>query len=305
MNEPNRNQFHRLTFGNSCATYFAATRPAFLTGSLLPVVTALTLVWSERGELDLSLAMLTLISIALIHSGANVLNDYFDARNGSDAINESRIFPFSGGSRFIQNGVLSETQMFRFGSTLLLLGVGLGVAMAVITGPFLLFIGILGALLAFFYSAPPCLACHGLGDITIGLCFGVLPVTGTVFIQTGKIAPNSLWLGGVIACYVCAILWVNSIPDIAADGKVGKRTWPVRLGAQVAAYGLGVWFGVGFLILIFSPLPTSTWLALLAIAPAAKATMSAIGGEMLPAIRLTLITQAAVCLLLVGGLVVA
>ena len=31
---------------------------------------------------------------------ANVLNDYHDALNGTDAANTGRVFPFSGGSRF-------------------------------------------------------------------------------------------------------------------------------------------------------------------------------------------------------------
>jgi 1,4-dihydroxy-2-naphthoate octaprenyltransferase len=34
----------------------------------------------------------------------NVVNDYYDHLNGTDAANVERIFPFTGGSRFIQNG---------------------------------------------------------------------------------------------------------------------------------------------------------------------------------------------------------
>ncbi|TNF39283.1 MAG: prenyltransferase [Gammaproteobacteria bacterium] len=305
MSEPGAKLFHGQTFVNRITIYFVATRPTFFLASLLPVIAGLAMVCGETGSLNLELAFLTLINIALIHSGANVLNDYFDSRNGSDTQNEARIFPFSGGSRFIQNGILSEEQTFRFGFTLILLGAVLGVAMTVITGPFILMIGLIGGLLAIFYSAPPCLACRGLGDITIGICFGVLPVMGTVYIQTNSIMMNSIWLGVVIACYVSAILWVNSIPDIDADRKAGKLTWPARMGANHAALGLGIWFAVGFALLLVSPLPTLTWIALLAIIPAAKAAKSAIDGQLMSAMPLTLVTHAAVCILLAVGYALA
>lgn len=56
------------------------------------------------------LAAFTLLGALLIHAGVNVLNDYYDALNGTDAINQQRIYPFTGGSRFIQNGVLGPEQ---------------------------------------------------------------------------------------------------------------------------------------------------------------------------------------------------
>lgn len=305
MSEPNVEVFHGQTIGNKVATYFAATRPPFLTASLLPVIAGLAMVWGETGSLNTVLAILTLLNIALIHSGANVLNDYFDSRSGTDDANQARIFPFTGGSRFIQNNVLTEEQTFRFGFTLTMLGAVLGVAMTVITGPFILMIGLTGGLLAIFYSAPPCLACRGLGDIVIGICFGVLPVMGTVFIQTGEVQVNSIWLGAVIACFVAAILWVNSIPDIEADKKAGKHTWPVRLGPNLAAHGLGIWFATGFLILVLSPLPAMTYIALLAILPAAKAAKAAVDGQLMPAIPMTLVTHTVVCVLLAVGYIFA
>jgi 1,4-dihydroxy-2-naphthoate octaprenyltransferase len=43
----------------------------------------------------------------LTHAAVNVINDVADHHNGTDAANTARLFPFTGGSRFIQNGVLS------------------------------------------------------------------------------------------------------------------------------------------------------------------------------------------------------
>jgi len=299
--EPSVEIFHGNTLGNKIATYIAATRPPFLTASVLPVVAGLGLVWGETGQLNIVLALLTLLNIVFIHAGANVLNDYFDSRNGTDAANTNRLFPFSGGSRFIQNGVITEEQTFRFGFVLMMLGAVLGVAMTVITGPFILIIGLSGGLLAIFYSAPPCLACRGLGDLTIALCFGVLPVVGAAYIQTAEVMHSAIWLGAIIGCFVAAILWVNSIPDIDADRKAGKMTLPVRMGKQRALHGLGIWFAAGFGILLCSPLPIGSYISLLAAIPAAMAAKASVDSQLMSAIPMTLMVHAAVCILLALG----
>jgi 1,4-dihydroxy-2-naphthoate octaprenyltransferase len=301
MSEPSIEVFHRNTVGNRAATLFAATRPAFLTASLLPVLSGIALAWGMSGQIHIGLALLTLLNIALIHSGANVLNDYFDARNGTDAANTQRIFPFSGGSRFIQNGVLTQGDTLRLGLWLMGSGALLGLAFTAVSGLFILWLGIVGGLLAIFYSAPPCLACRGLGDFVIATCFGVLPVVGTVYIQTGSLANEAIWAGAIIGCFVAAILWINSIPDIEADRQAGKMTLPVRLGTQRAPYGLIALFVMGFALVVLAPLSSGKYLALLAIAPATMAIINLLRGQMIPAIPLTLATHASVSILLMVG----
>ena len=60
-------------------------------------------------------AAATLLLALLAHAGINVFNDYCDHLNGTDARNTQRIYPFTGGSRFIQNGVLSIRAMAIWG----------------------------------------------------------------------------------------------------------------------------------------------------------------------------------------------
>lgn len=302
MNEPQVAVFHQRTVANRLATWIAATRPAFLTASVLPVMVGVALSWHLHGTVDWTLAVATILNIVLIHAGANVFNDYCDARNGTDAANTGRLFPFSGGSRFIQNGVLDVRQTFWLGTSLLGAGAVLGIAMAAVAGPFVLAIGAVGGALAIFYSAPPCLACRGLGDFVIALCFGILPLAGTEFIQAGTVSPANWWLGGSVGCFVAGILWINSIPDIDADSAAGKLTLPARLGPGRAAYGLLALFVTGFLLIALGPVPEGTWLALLAAFPAGMAMRSLLRGQMVPAMSLTLATHASVCLLLVVGL---
>jgi len=301
MAEPSTDVYHGQTAGNLLRTYFDAVRPAFLAASILPVLTALAYVHSVSGSLDYWLAFNSLFGIVFIHSAANVLNDFFDSKNGTDAINEQRIYPFSGGSRFIQNGVLSEQQVLVFGLSLLAAGICFGLFIVYATGPVILMIGIIGVLLAVFYSAPPCLSCKGLGDITIVSCFGLLPVTGIVYTQMGLITDDAIWLGLVIGCFASAILWINSIPDIHADKQVGKHTWPARLDKPAAVWMHGVWFIAGFALILLTPLRSAGYFVWLAILPAALACMWLFRGRLALAIPLTLSTHALVCLALVVG----
>lgn len=306
MSEPSIERFHRRTLSNRLATYIAATRPAFITASVLPVIAAGALAAMPEGaQVSMPLLALAVVNVALIHAGANVLNDYFDAVSGNDGSNSAFVYPFSGGSRFVPNNVLTARETFGLGALLLLIGALMGLGFVWVAGPPLLAIGMLGTLLAVTYSSPPCLSCHGLGDLVIGIAFGILPVAGTALILTGGIPVDAWWLGIVIACFVAAILWVNSIPDIESDRSVGKMTIPARIGARPAALLLTAWFVAGFAILVASPLPRATWIALAAAAPAAIASRAAIAGRLIPAMPMTILTHAAVCVLLIVGLVYA
>ncbi len=299
MSEPCVVIFHQNTWQNRLFTYFSATRPGFFSASVLVVIAALALAWHLTGTLKIDLAFLTVLAIMCFHAGANVLNDYYDLP--SDNANQQRIYPFSGGSRFIQNQVLSRTETFRLGATLLAIGTALGVWMIALSSLDLLWFGLLGVLLAVFYSAPPCLACRGLGDVTIAITFGVLPVTGTVWLQVDAIPVEAWWLGVIVGIFTAAILWINSIPDIEADRRAAKYTLPVRLGAKRAPYGLAILLLAGFAMLAYAPLPSGMRWALLAMLPAFLALRNALHGRLLPAIMQVLLTHALVCILLTIG----
>lgn len=214
-----------------------ATRPQFLPASVLPV--AVGTAWGARlaGTLDVTALMLALIAVALVHAGSNVLNDVGDELCGTDRCNADRIYPFSGGSRFIQNGIFSVMQMSRLGIALLAAAMAVGLLLSGLYGwPVLLF-GVAGIALGSLYSVPPVqLAGRGFGELVVATGFGPLPVAGAAWLQSGQFDPAWLVLSAPVACWVAAILLVNEVPDIAADRMAGKRTLPVRLGVRRTAW---------------------------------------------------------------------
>lgn len=286
------------------AALVVATRPAFLSASVLPVAAAGALVAAETGHVDVQKFVMAIAAVALIHSGANVLNDYFDALSGTDDRNVARIHPFTGGSRFIQNGVLTRREVGILGTALVAVGAAIGL-LAAAGSPLLLAVGLAGVVLAILYTAPPCLACRGLGDIVIVATFGVLPAVGTSLLLAGRIVASAWWLGIVCGLLAAAILWINSIPDIDSDRSTGKLTVPARLGRRAALMLLPLWSAAAFAVLLVSPLPRASCLALAAVAPALAAARAARRGRLRPAIVMTIATHATACIGLIAGLLIA
>ncbi|HFC53417.1 MAG TPA: prenyltransferase, partial [Gammaproteobacteria bacterium] len=121
-------------FPNRLTAYLMAVRPPFIFASIVPILLGLSFTRYSGHSVDGMAAMLTLVAGILLHAAINVLNDYHDSRNGTDRLNTERIYPFTGGSRFIQNGVLGEQQMLRWGLLLLLATVAIGLYLIARTG---------------------------------------------------------------------------------------------------------------------------------------------------------------------------
>jgi 1,4-dihydroxy-2-naphthoate octaprenyltransferase len=76
----------------------------------MPVIVGTAAGVAQSRQFDAVLFFLAIFSTMLLHSGANVANDYFDHISRNDWLNKNPT-PFSGGSRFIQKGLLSPGQL--------------------------------------------------------------------------------------------------------------------------------------------------------------------------------------------------
>jgi len=262
-------------FKNPFARYFAATRPAFLTASLMGCLIGLSVAGLGGASFDAPLALVTLLFAMLAHAAANVLNDYYDAQNGTDACNVERIFPFTGGSRFIQNGVLTPAQTRNFGFALLT-GVALaGLWLMLRTDFQLAYIGLAGLFIGWAYSAPPFrLNSRGWGELCIAGGF-LLIVVGADFVQRRGFSAAPFIAGLSYALLAANLLYINQFPDRNADKAVGKLHWVARLDVPQARWGYVLIVLFAYLWLIMSVamggLPMSAFAALLALPLSVKA----------------------------------
>lgn len=213
---------------------FLAARPKFLTASAAPVLVGSTLGFAIVGTFNWTLFLLALFAIMFLHAGANIANDFFDHLSGNDWANKN-VTPFSGGRRFIQQGILSPKATLLTSLLCLTVGTMLGVIILLITQSiFILALGLTGLLGGFFYTAPPVkLGYRGIGEFVIALLFGILPVYGSYYLQTGFIDLAPLPAACITGVLIFLVIFINEFPDLAADAAVNKKTLVVRFGVPV------------------------------------------------------------------------
>ena len=228
---PAPDEFAGDSGARSIKRFFHATRPKFFPASVLPVITGTAFGAYVAGAFDAYVFTLALIATVCVHAASNVLNDVGDETVGTDQINEQRIYPYTGGSRFIQMGILSQSRMAKLGVGLLAFTALLGVLLTLEKGPAVLLFGLAGVTLGVLYSLGPVkLSSLGIGETAVAVAFGVLPVTGAAWLQGASIDTALVLFSLPVSVWVGAILLINEVPDIKADGATGKNTLPVRLG---------------------------------------------------------------------------
>ncbi len=237
--------------------YFLATRPAFLTASAAPVLVGSALGFAVTGSFSVTLFLLALFATILLHSGANIANDYFDHLSGNDWMPDKPT-PFSGGSRLIQKGILSPKATLIESVVLLAAGALLGVIIVVITkSVFVVVLGMMGLLGGFFYTCPPVkFSYRTLGEVIIALLFGILPVTGAYYLQAGQVDFVVAPAAAIVALLIFLIILINEFADVHQDSSANKKTLVVRFGVprSVIIYrtALALTYLIAVLSLMFS-----------------------------------------------------
>lgn len=228
--------FAGASAGRIAKRLFHATRPKFFPASVLPVVAGTAWGVYASAQFDLAVFLLALFATVCVHAGSNVLNDVGDDDIGTDQLNDQRIYPYTGGSRFIQAGILDAPHMAKLGWGLLLAAMVAGVFLLLAKGPVILLFGLSGIALGVLYSLGPLrLSTIGVGETAVAAAFGVLPVTGAAWLQGAVINADLLIFSLPVSAWVAAILLANEVPDLDADAATGKRTLPVKLGLSRTA----------------------------------------------------------------------
>ena len=244
---------------------FNATRPKFFPASVLPVLAGTAWGFGASSQFDWLVFALALFATVCVHAASNVLNDVGDESGGTDRKNEDRIYPYTGGSRFIQTGIMSASEMARLGISLLALAALAGLALIFLRGQMVLYFGLAGVALGVLYSLGPVrLSSLAIGETAVAVAFGVVPVAGAAWLQGATLDASLLLYSLPVSAWVAAILLINEVPDIQADGSTGKRTLPVRFGLggtsvlyvaiNLAAAGIIGWLVYTGSLPLFAPL---------------------------------------------------
>ena len=249
-------------------TWLVIMRLPFLTATFVPLLVGAAVANFLGYDVSWGWLGLTVLGGSLLHIGTNTANDYFDHTSGTDEANYNYMVPYSGGSRSIQMGLISAKGMLTVSLVAFLLSAVVGVPLIQKAGMDVLWLGLIGFVSGFFYTAPPFrfASRKGLGELLIGLNFGPLMVAGSGLVQTGQILPEALLAGIPIGLLVAAIVYVNEFPDHDGDKATGKDTLIVVFGLEQARLGY-VFLVVGAFVSIIvmalnGTLPTLSLIAL-------------------------------------------
>jgi 1,4-dihydroxy-2-naphthoate octaprenyltransferase len=249
-------------------TWLVIMRLPFLTATFVPLLVGAAVANFLGYDVSWGWLGLTVLGGSLLHIGTNTANDYFDHTSGTDEANYNYMVPYSGGSRSIQMGLISAKGMLTVSLVAFLLSAVVGVPLIQKAGMDVLWLGLIGFVSGFFYTAPPFrfASRKGLGELLIGLNFGPLMVAGSALVQTGQILPEALLAGIPIGLLVAAIVYVNEFPDHDGDKATGKDTLIVVFGLEQARLGY-VFLVVGAFVSIIvmalnGTLPTLSLIAL-------------------------------------------
>ena len=175
-------------------------------------------------------AIACLVFAVLAQIAANFGNEYYDYKNGIDRKGRA------GFRRSVTEGEIDPRSMKKATFTVLALAAAVGCTMLLYGPWWLMIVGILIMIFALAYSAGPYpLSHHGLGDLSVVIFFGIVPVTFTCFLQTGDLEGMNMIIPASIAVGLLAanVLIVNNYRDMEDDAAAGKRTTVVIFGRRV------------------------------------------------------------------------
>jgi 1,4-dihydroxy-2-naphthoate octaprenyltransferase len=215
-----------------------ATRAPFFTATIVPVLLGSALAWHD-GYFHLGFFVLTLLGAVAFHAATDVINDYGDHKSGNDEINQE-LTPFSGGSRVIQERILTAGQMLRLALVFYAIGITIGLFLAAVRGLPIFWIGLIGLALSALYTVPRVglsYLGHGLGELAVGLGFGPVMVGGAYYVQAQRFTPQMWYASLPVGLLITAVLYINEFPDYLADKAAGKHTLIVKLGRRSSVPG--------------------------------------------------------------------
>lgn len=177
--------------------------------------------------------LLALIGGLCTHISVNSLNEYFDFKSGLDL--RTVRTPFSGGSGTLQRNPSLAPAAVIIAFIAITIIVLIGIYIAVVRGPAIIPLGIMGLLLILFYT-PWITRIPVLCLVAPGFGFGICMVMGTNFALTGRYTWASFIASLVPFFLVNNLLLLNQYPDTEADKTVGRMHLPIVIGRKKSSY---------------------------------------------------------------------
>lgn len=249
--------------------WMKASRFRVLPVMVVPVILGGLGAFAWDGAFRPLLFLVTLLGSASAHLFSNMINDLWDFRNGVDIAAKETAAAISTNSGLLAGGILSEKKFGIVTWAFFFIALLCGITVSLLSGWWALVLGALGALIAYFYVAPPLKFGYrgkGYSELAILLSFGILPVMGTYYVQVEQFGYRPLLLSLPVGLLTTLILFNHHFLHWQADRESGKRTLVVVWGERKALAFSRLLAMLAYLSLIVcSAMQVLPWYALLAV----------------------------------------
>lgn len=213
-------------------------RSKFTLGSIIPFIFSFFLSFNDFDDYSLIIAIILFFSLYLFHVAANTFNDYFDWKSGRDKLNIDYVLFSTGGSRAIDLKIVSEKKMLFIAILSLIIVFLLSMFLIFYRGVLIFYLGFIGFLCVYFYSAPPIhlASRYGLGELMHIICLGPLMTYGCAYALTGISSFLYFIVGFPFGLLITCCLLLNEVPDSKFDKLVKKNNLAVVLGVKNVKY---------------------------------------------------------------------
>ena len=286
------------------AQWIEGARPRTLPAAVSPVLAGTGVAaWSHQ-EVWWKAGLALLVAL-LLQVGVNYANDYSDGIRGTD---DARVGPL----RLVGSGVAAPASVKRAAFIAFGLAAVVGLVLAATTAWWLLAVGALSILAAWYYtggSRP--YGYLGLGEVMVFVFFGLVAVLGTQYVQAEEVGWAGLFAAVGAGALACAILVANNLRDIPTDTVAGKRTLAVKLGDRDTRRLYVVLVAAALVVLVGVALGSAAWalLGLVALPPLGRACLTvargAVGPALIPVLQLTGLGELLYAAGLFAGLLIA
>lgn len=248
------------------AGWWNVFRPWSLHGAVVPVFIGGAAAFGtiEVNPVNIAVFILILIGACLFQSAANILNTYGDYVKGTDTVeNETR-------SPELVTGKLTPKQVRNMGIAVLVAICIIGIVLTFHAGWGLLIYGAIGLVGVVTYTMFFSYKYHGLGQLSVFICFGFLMPLGTFYTLTGQFFSLEVFLISVPNAFmITGVLAGNEMRDYYEDRKAGVGTLcghlSYRNGMRLYLFEALVSFPILLILVAFQLLPVYSLLALLAL----------------------------------------
>lgn len=239
---------------NKIKFWYKNARPISLPQSLLPAMTAIALSYGGD-EFSWIAAVASLVGVAMLHLAMNLLDDWFDYKEGSA---EARQKVSNEGFRgrmvkypYLTSGEATTGQLL--GASAVFFGIALlmGIVVIAVRGWNILYWMAAAIIIGVSYSGGPLkLGFRGLGEAVIFIMFGPLMMSGIYYAVTGDFGWKILLLSTAVGLLVTNIVYSHSVLDSVPDMKMGKKTMAHLMGSEKGQIVFSAFLNVGPYLLV-------------------------------------------------------